>query len=94
MPTVPLYGSSEELYKTNRSAYCQKGVLLLHDNSSPHTFRKTRELMESFGTEVLDHAPYSPDLVQSDFNLFRYIKHSLGGKCFSDLAVRPGGRLL
>ncbi|GFX61712.1 hypothetical protein TNCV_2591551 [Trichonephila clavipes] len=33
---------------------------------------------------VLDHAPYSSDLAPSGFYLFRYLKHSLGGKRFSD----------
>ncbi|GFV11175.1 histone-lysine N-methyltransferase SETMAR [Trichonephila clavipes] len=43
----------------------------------------SREFIESFGWEVLDHAPYSPCLAPSDFRHFRYLKHSLGGKCFS-----------
>ncbi|GFW02061.1 HTH_48 domain-containing protein [Trichonephila clavipes] len=41
----------------------------------PHTSRTTRELIESFGWEVLDDAPYSLDLAPSDFHLFRYLKH-------------------
>ncbi|GFX81578.1 histone-lysine N-methyltransferase SETMAR [Trichonephila clavipes] len=61
-----------------------KGVLLLHDNARPHTSRTNRELIKSFGWEFLDHAPYSPNLVPSDFHRFWYLKHSLGGKCFSD----------
>ncbi|GFX80266.1 histone-lysine N-methyltransferase SETMAR [Trichonephila clavipes] len=44
----------------------------------------TREIIESFGSDVLHHAPYSPDLAPSDFYLFLYLKHSLGGKYFSD----------
>ncbi|GFX68787.1 histone-lysine N-methyltransferase SETMAR [Trichonephila clavipes] len=44
----------------------------------------TRELIESFDCEVLNHAPYSPDLAPSDFHLFQYLKHSLGRKRFSD----------
>ncbi|GFU93232.1 uncharacterized protein TNCV_4217581 [Trichonephila clavipes] len=59
-------------------------VLLLHDNARPHTSRITQELIESFGWEVLDHAPYSSDLAPSDFCLFRYLKHNLGRKRFSD----------
>ncbi|GFW76853.1 uncharacterized protein TNCV_59511 [Trichonephila clavipes] len=34
--------------------------------------------------DVLDHAPCSPDLAPSNFYLFWYLKHSFGGKCFSD----------
>ncbi|GFX44207.1 mariner Mos1 transposase [Trichonephila clavipes] len=59
-------------------------VFLLHDNARPHTSQLIQELIESFGWEVLDHAPYSPNLAPSDFYLFRYLKHSFGGKRFSD----------
>ncbi|GFU59229.1 histone-lysine N-methyltransferase SETMAR [Trichonephila clavipes] len=61
-----------------------KGVLLLLENARPHTSQTTRDLIELFGLEVLDHAPYNPNLAPSDFHLFRYLKHSLGGKRFSD----------
>ncbi|GFV91228.1 histone-lysine N-methyltransferase SETMAR [Trichonephila clavipes] len=61
-----------------------KSVLLLHDNARPHTSRTIWELIESFGWEVLDHAPYSPDLARSDFHLFRYLIHSLSRKRFRD----------
>ncbi|GFV83107.1 histone-lysine N-methyltransferase SETMAR [Trichonephila clavipes] len=61
-----------------------KGVLLLHDNARPHTSRTTWELIESFGWEVLDHVPYSPDLALHDFHLFRYLEHSFGGKHLGD----------
>ncbi|GFV52799.1 histone-lysine N-methyltransferase SETMAR [Trichonephila clavipes] len=36
------------------------------------------------GWEVLDVAPYSPEFAPSDFRLIRYLKHSFGGKHFSD----------
>ncbi|GFS87375.1 histone-lysine N-methyltransferase SETMAR [Trichonephila clavipes] len=61
-----------------------KGVLLLHDNAMPHTSLTTRELIEYFGWELLDRAPYSTGLAPSDFHPFRYLKHSLGGKRFID----------
>ncbi|GFT11356.1 hypothetical protein TNCV_1144361 [Trichonephila clavipes] len=77
MPTVQLYGSSEKHYKINMLT---KSVLFLHENVKPHTSQTTENLIESFGLEVLDHAPYSPDLAPSNFHLFLYLKHSLGGK--------------
>ncbi|GFV10484.1 mariner Mos1 transposase [Trichonephila clavipes] len=67
-----------------RRSMLLKSVLLLHDNARPHTSRTTRELIESFGSKILDHAPYSPNLASSDFHLFRYLKHNHGGKRFSD----------
>ncbi|GFW48797.1 uncharacterized protein TNCV_4243771 [Trichonephila clavipes] len=50
--------------QNKRRGMLSKGVLLLHDNARPHTSRTTRVLIESFGWEVLNHAPYSvrPDL--------------------------------
>ena len=30
------------------------------------------------------HPPYSPDLAQSDYNLFRSLQNSLNGKTFND----------
>lgn len=70
--------------QNKRRGMLTKGVLLLHDNARPHNSQKTRDLIDSFGWEVLDHAPYSPDLAPSDFHLFRYLKHHLGGQRFND----------
>ncbi|GFT52963.1 mariner Mos1 transposase [Trichonephila clavipes] len=70
--------------QNKRCGILSKGVLLLHDSAMPHPSRETPKLKESFGWEVLDHAPYSPDLALSDFHLFRYLKHSFGRKHFSD----------
>ncbi|GFT76226.1 transposase [Trichonephila clavipes] len=54
------------------------GVRLLHDNTRLHTVLVTKALLEQFKGEVLDHPPYSPDLVPSDFLLFHYLKSHLG----------------
>ncbi|GFW34325.1 mariner Mos1 transposase [Trichonephila clavipes] len=70
--------------QNKRHGMLSKGVLLLYDNTRPHTSRTARELLKYFGWEVLDHAPYSPDLAPSGFSLLRYLKHSLGEKRFSD----------
>ncbi|GFS84174.1 mariner Mos1 transposase [Trichonephila clavipes] len=70
--------------QNKRRGMLSKGVLLLHDNARPHTSRTTQKLIKSIGWTVLDHAPYIPDLAPRDFHLFRYLKHSLSGKCFSD----------
>lgn len=43
----------------------------------------------SFGWDVLDHPPYSPDLASSDFHLFHNLIEHLGGKRFgSDEEVK------
>ncbi|GFW51094.1 mariner Mos1 transposase [Trichonephila clavipes] len=70
--------------QNKRRSMLSKGVLFFHDNARPQTSRTTRELIEYFGWEVLDHVPYSPNLAPSDFYLFRHLKHKLGGNSFSD----------
>jgi histone-lysine N-methyltransferase SETMAR len=55
---------------------------LLHD-ARPHTANRKRELSLRYNWEVLGHAPYSPDLAQSDFHLFGPLKKHLGGRRFA-----------
>ena len=43
---------------------------------------KTMEHIASLGCTVLPHALYSPDLMLSDFHLFRPMKDTLHGQCF------------
>ncbi|KAJ4436850.1 hypothetical protein ANN_16982 [Periplaneta americana] len=42
----------------------------------------TQNLISKFGWEQIDHPPYSPDLVPSDFHLFLHLKKFLGGQRF------------
>lgn len=58
------------------------GVLLLHDNTRLHTATATRDLLQRFRWEVLDHPPYSPDLAPSDYHLFGPLKKHLEGQHF------------
>ncbi|GFX81746.1 uncharacterized protein TNCV_317501 [Trichonephila clavipes] len=80
----------------NSSAYCKtlqklrralqnkrRGMLSKGQCKASH-FSNDSGLIESFGWEVLDYIPCSPDLAPSDFHLFRYLKHCLSGKRFSD----------
>jgi histone-lysine N-methyltransferase SETMAR len=74
-----------------RDAVCRKrpgqlsgGVLLHHDNARPHTARATWERIQELQWELLEHPPYSLDLVPSDFHLFGLLKRHLGGRQFAD----------
>jgi hypothetical protein len=49
----------------------------------PHTAARTRALLEHFNLELFDHAPYSPDLASSDYNLFIYLKNWLESQRFN-----------
>jgi histone-lysine N-methyltransferase SETMAR len=55
-----------------------RGVLLHHDNTKiPHTARATKERIQDLQRELLEHPPYSPNLVTSDFHLFVPLKTTL-----------------
>jgi histone-lysine N-methyltransferase SETMAR len=68
------------------------GVVLLHDNASPHTAVGTRALLEHFNWELFDHPPYSPHLAPSDYNLFTRtnLKNWLRSQRFDNNEVMEG----
>jgi hypothetical protein len=43
----------------------RKGIVLLNDNACPHAANQTQDLIGSFVWELLDHSPYSPDVLPS-----------------------------
>jgi histone-lysine N-methyltransferase SETMAR len=63
-----------------------RGVLLHHDNARPHTARATQDIILELLVqwELLEHLPYSLDLVPSHFHLFDLLKNHYGGKRLSD----------
>jgi histone-lysine N-methyltransferase SETMAR len=60
-----------------------KKVLLHHDNARPHTAAATVETVQQPGFERLQHPPYSPDLVLSDYHIFGPLKEALRGRRFT-----------
>ena len=54
----------------------RKGVVFHHDNARPHTSLVTRQKLRELGWEVLMHPRYGPDLVPSDYHLFRSLQNS------------------
>jgi histone-lysine N-methyltransferase SETMAR len=59
-------------------------VVLLHDNAHLLTAAHTQALLEHFIWELFDHPTYSPDLAQSDYHLFTYLKNWLQLKRFNN----------
>ena len=55
-------------------------LLLLRDNTRPHTSPRTREAITTIRWTVLPHPPYSPDLAPSDYHLFGPVKDALEGQ--------------
>ena len=60
----------------------ENGVILLHDNATPHQHRDVKNLVQCCGREVLAYPPYSPDLAPCDYWLFACVAELLQGKRF------------
>jgi hypothetical protein len=62
-------------------------VLLLQDNTRPHTAKKTLQKIEELeDIELLPHSAFSPDLEPSYYYLFRSMDQFLRGKTFQSVA--------
>ena len=66
---------------SKRRGLTSKGMLFYQDNARSHIVKKTLDLIENFGWEVVPHPPYSPYLATSDYYLFGP-KSSSGDKVF------------
>jgi hypothetical protein len=56
------------------------GVLLLHDNTRPHTAHVTAETISDIHFECLPYLPYSPDFTSCEYHIFGLLKEALGLK--------------
>ena len=63
----------------------QNSFQLLHDNAPAHTATPTFAAMVETSMKVLQHPPYSPDLVPADFWFFPYLKAQIRGKIFRSI---------
>ena len=73
----------KDILKGKRRGKVTKGVLFLHVNALAHWALATQKKLAYLGFQCLDHPPYSPDLVQSDYHLFPGLKKQLKGRHFS-----------
>lgn len=71
-----------EQIKEKRRGMLTKGVLFLHDNARVHTCGLSMATINDCGFELIQHAPYSPDLAPSDYYLFRNLQEDMRGKNF------------
>jgi hypothetical protein len=66
-----------------RAAVTQKQTFVIHmDNSPIHKSKAPIQRIASLRLKIATHPPYSPDLAQSDFLLFGYIKQKIAGQEF------------
>ena len=63
--------------ENKRRGMLTSGVVLLHDNTRPHTAARTQDLLQKFRWDLFD----SLDLAPSDFYLFSRMKVWLGTQC-------------
>ncbi|GFO45365.1 histone-lysine N-methyltransferase SETMAR [Plakobranchus ocellatus] len=72
----------KETIRRKRPGLLRRGVVLLHDNATPHSANLTQQWLQRYGWEILPHSAHSPDLAPSDFHLFGPLKRHLGGMVF------------
>ncbi|GFN91422.1 histone-lysine N-methyltransferase SETMAR [Plakobranchus ocellatus] len=72
----------KEAIRRKRPGLLRRGVVLQHDNATPHSANPTQQWLQRYGWEILPHPAHSPDLAPSDFHLFGPLKRHLGGMAF------------
>ncbi|GFO44206.1 histone-lysine N-methyltransferase SETMAR [Plakobranchus ocellatus] len=72
----------KEAIRRKRPGLLRRGVVLQHDNATPHSANLTQQWLQRYGWEILPHPAHSPDLAPSDFHLFGSLKRHLGGMAF------------
>jgi len=73
----------KDIFKEKCCRKVTNGVLFLHDNALAHWALTTQKKLAYLGFQCLDHRPYSPDMAQSDYDLFPGLKERLKGRHFS-----------
>ena len=61
----------DQLTVTRPAVVNRKTVFFLEDNARPHVAKIIGAKVRSVGCERLVHPPYSPDIVPTDYYLFR-----------------------
>ncbi|UYV77657.1 hypothetical protein LAZ67_15001833 [Cordylochernes scorpioides] len=68
-----------EAIKEKRRGKLSRKIVYHQDNAPSHRSLQAMATIYDSGFELLPHAPYSPDLAPSDFNLFPHLKKKLSG---------------
>ena len=75
---------SREAIKQKRRGKLSLSVWLLHDNAPVHKSLVAQQAIHDCGSVQLNHPAYTPDLILSDYYLFRNLKCHLRGTRFAD----------
>jgi hypothetical protein len=65
-----------------QSAVVNRMGAILHHNTQPHVTQPTLQKLNELGYNVLPYLPYSPDLSQTDYHIFKHLDNFVQGKCF------------
>ncbi|UYV84051.1 hypothetical protein LAZ67_X000979 [Cordylochernes scorpioides] len=68
-----------EAIEEKRRGKLSRKIFYHQDNAPSHRSLQAMATIYDSGFELLPHAPYSPDIAPSDFNLFTHLKRSLSG---------------
>ena len=72
----------KEFYNKKRPSKGWSGVHLLHDNASSHKCEVVKSFLASEKVKVLNHPPYSPDLIPVTSFYFQGLR-----KCFLEISI-------
>ncbi|GFO49959.1 transposase [Plakobranchus ocellatus] len=72
----------KEAIRRKRPGLLRRGVVLKHDNATPHSANLIQQWLQRYGWKILPHPAHSSDLAPSDFHLFEPLKRHLGGMAF------------
>jgi len=61
-----------------------KSLFLRHDNAPAHRSVLDMDFLAKNNVTILEHSPYSPDLVPADFYPFPPLKSAFKGRSFRD----------
>jgi len=75
--------SDELMQKRSSVANNRRKVIFLHDNARLHVAKSVNLFTFIFEWKIFPHIAYSPDLVPSDYHLFRSIQDALTDTHFS-----------
>ena len=74
----------EKLKIIRPSLVNRHGPILFHDNARPHTSYKTIAKLNELKYEILQHPPYSSDLLPNDFHFFKHLEQFLRAKQYEN----------
>lgn len=69
----------------------RQGGFIIYKNTRPSTVNQTCEWLQHYRWEDMDHPPYSPNLMPSDFHYCGHLKQHLAGKKFATHANMKQG---